>query len=201
MNTTVTFETGLPPKEFFPKAWASEPLTGILTETAIPFALPMPDMDVSLVAVEKDVVIGQCSANRVVKYWNHVEKLDASQQNLSTQIFVRIHQKAVKVEQLYLAQTQEPVEKVLHSAGIAVVPECRGRQLGLTMRERQVELCRQNQFTILFCETTNRYSAATVKNAGFTHIAQFSYENLAQELNHPDLTNLDDSFTVWILKV
>jgi hypothetical protein len=33
-------EKGIPPHEFFNKAWASEPLTNILAEINIPFALP-----------------------------------------------------------------------------------------------------------------------------------------------------------------
>jgi GNAT superfamily N-acetyltransferase len=196
----IIFQTGLPPHEFFPKAWASEPLTGVLKETNIPFALPMPDEDVSLVAQEGDQVIGQCSSNRVVKYWSHLEKVDASDQDLSTRVFIAIHKKAVKDEQTYLEQIGESSETAFHSAGIAVLPEYRGRQLGLQMRERQISLCKDNKMKSLFCETTNRYSAATVESFGFTKIAQYPYETLAKELEHPDLSTLDDCFTVWCLR-
>lgn len=195
-----SFQIGLPPGEFFPKAWASEPLTEVLEGTNIPFALPMPDPDVSLIVKEDNQVVGQCSANRAVKYWTHVENLSLDGQNLSTRIFVAIHKKAVKAEQEYLAQVKESHDQALHSAGIAVLPEYRGRQLGIEMRAHQIALCRENKMTTLFCETTNRFSAATVERFHFTKIAQYPYKELAQELDYADLSKLNDSFTVWCLK-
>lgn len=203
MNSQVnlSFARGIPSHEFFEKAWASEPLTNILTQTNIPFALPMPDEDVSLMAKTSDLVVGQCSTNRVVKYWNHVRTLDASEQNLSTQLFVRIHQKAVVAEEAFLGETNESRQSSFHSAGIAVLPEYRGKHIGLLMREKQIELCKEYKATTLFCETTNRFSAATVQQFGFTKVTEYPYCMLAEELNFPDLKKLDDSFTIWCLKV
>lgn len=198
---SVSFQIGLPPHEFFPKAWASEPLTGVLQETNIPFALPMPDEDFSLVAKEGDQTIGQCSANRAVKYWSHLEKVNADGQNLSTRIFIAIHKKAVKEELAYLTKIGETSETAFHSAGIAVLPEYRGRRLGMQLRERQIYLCKENKMKTLFCETTNRYSAATVASFGFTKIAEYPYKTLSKELDHPGLSALDDFFSVWCLKV
>lgn len=197
---TITFQTGLPPHEFFPKAWASEPLTGVLQGTNISFVLPMPDEDVSVVAQEGNQVIGQCSSNRAVKYWRHLEKIDASDQNSSTRIFVAIHRKAVQDEQAYLKQIGESEETAFHSAGIAVLPEHRGHQLGLQMRAHQIRLCKVNKMRTLFCETTNYYSAATVESLGFTKIAHYPYADLARELKHPDLSTLNGSFTIWCLR-
>lgn len=196
-SSITTIQKGIPTGDFFPKAWASEPLTDKLKGTNIPFALPSSDPDVSLVAKEGDQVIGQCSANRVVKYWSHLDSVDLEGQNLSTRIFVAIHKKAVQVERAHLAEIKEPEEKALHSAGIAVLPEYRGRRLGLDMRARQIALCQELGMTALFCETTNRYSAETVRQFGFTQLAQYPYEALADELGHSDLSTLKDSFTVW----
>lgn len=197
----ISFQVGLPPHEFFPKAWASEPLTDVLKETNIPFALPMPDEDVSWVAKESDQVIGQCSTNKAVKYWSHLEKINTDGQNPSTRVFIAIHSKAVKEEQVYLDQIGESSETAFHNAGIAVLPEYRGRRLGMQMVERQIKLCKENTMKTLFCETTNRYSAAIVANLGFTKLAQYSYEALSKELEYPGLSALDDYFTVWCLKV
>jgi GNAT superfamily N-acetyltransferase len=197
---SLNFSNGIPSYDFLGKAWASEPLTNVLTETNIPFALPEPDKDISLIAEHQGEVVGQCSANRVVKYWDHVEKIDSKDQNLSTQIFVRIHKKAVETEKKYLEQIHEPAESSFHSAGIAVLPEYRGKNIGLSMRAKQIELCREHKATTLFCETTNRFSAATVEKSGFTRIAEYPYSLLADELNHNDLKKLDDSFTIWCLR-
>ncbi len=201
VESVVSFHKGLPPHEFFPKAWASEPLTNVLKETNIPFALPMPDEEFSLVAQERDLIIGQCSANKATKYWTHLQTIHGDEENLSTRLFIAIHQKAVQDEQAYLRQIGESPETALHSAGIAVLPEHRGRQLGLQMRERQIALCKESKMTTLFCETTNHYSAATLEGFGFTKIAQYPYAELAEELKHPSLSALDDSFTVWCLRV
>lgn len=197
----LSFSGGFPAHDFFEKAWAAEPLTNVLTETNIPFALPEPDADISLVAKHDEEVVGQCSANRVLKYWTHVEKVDSTEQNLSTQIFVKIHKKAVVAEKEYLDQINEPIEKSFHSAGIAVLPNFRGNNIGLSMRAKQIEMCKEHKATTLFCETTNRFSAATVEKFGFTKIAEYPYSRLADELSHESLKNLDDSFTVWCLKV
>lgn len=200
-KVNLNFAEGLPSHDFFAKAWADEPLTGVLAETNIPFALPEPDKNISLVAKDKQEVVGQCSANRVVKYWNHVENIDSADQNLSTQIFVKIHKKAVEVEQDYLEQIGEPIEKSFHCAGIAVLPNYRGKNIGLAMRAEQIELCKEHKATTLFSETTNRFSAATVEKFGFTKIAEYPYFTLANELHHPSLSNLNDSFSVWCLKL
>lgn len=139
----LTFEQGIASHDFFEKAWASEPLTNVLRETNIPFALPGADEDISLIAKhEGNSIIGQCSANRVAKYWSHLESINSENQNLSTQIFIQIHKKAIEVEKKYLKQICEPIERSFHSAGIAVLPNYRGKGVGLAMREKQIEVCK-----------------------------------------------------------
>ena len=197
----LSIKTGLPPPGDFFLAWVDEPLTGMLKETDVPFVLPAPDKDVSLVAEDADRVVGQCATYKAVKYWTQIEALNPARQNLSTRIFVAIHKKAVKAEQDHLAQLREDPEKALHSAGMAVLSEYRGRRLGIAMRERQIAICKENKMTTLFCSTTNSYSAATVEPFGFVKIAEYSYGELAKELDHPDLAQLNDSFTLWCLKV
>ena len=200
--SNITIKGGFPSHDFFEKAWASEPLTNVLTETNIPFALPMPDEDISLIAKnEQDLVIGQCSTNLAIKYWNHLENVDHTHQNISTQIFIKIHRKAVQVEKEFIKQINEPLESAFHSAGIAVLPEFRGKNIGLFMRAKQIDLSKQHQATTLFCETTNKFSAATVDKYGFTKIAEYPYSGLAEKLNHPNLSKIDDSFSVWCLKI
>lgn len=200
-HISLSFVRGIPSHEFFEKAWASEPLTNVLKETNIPFALPFPDEDISLMAKCEGSTVGQCSANRVVKYWNHVEGLQPSEQNLSTQMFIKIHQIAVQIEQAYLKEINEPLESSFHSAGIAVLPEYRGKNMGLLMRAKQIELCQEHKATTLFCETTNRYSAATLKPFGFTKVKEYRYSDLAEKLSYSELSKLDDSFTVWCLRI
>ncbi|MBS0359085.1 MAG: hypothetical protein JSS53_07440 [Proteobacteria bacterium] len=98
-------------------ARVSEPLTGALEGTDIPFVLPMPDADISLVAKnEEDLVVGQCSAYRTVKYWDYVEqaKTNAGQQNRSTQAFLRIHEKAIADEKKHLDETGQSKEQSFH---------------------------------------------------------------------------------------
>ena len=202
MRPIFQIRPGLPPNEFYPKAWASEPLTKVLPETNISVALPFPDEVVSLVAMNSDqTVVGQCSANDVVKYWDHVEKFDAGQETISTQVFAQIHRKAATVEKQYLSAIQESLEASLHNAGIAVLPEYRGNGLGRQMVEHQVRVCKDGEKTTLFCETTNRYSAALMEPNGFTKVAEFPYDSLATELGRKPLSNLKDVFTVWCLKV
>lgn len=200
-KTSLNFANGIPAHAFFEKAWASEPLTDVLKETNIPFALPEPDSDISLIAKHEEEVVGQCSTNKVLNYWNHVGEIDSTDQNLSTQIFIRIHKKAVETEREYLNQINEPIENSFHSAGIAVLPNYRGKNIGLSMRAKQIELCKKHKATTLFCETTNRFSAATVDKFEFIKIAEYPYSKLADELNHKDLKKLEDSFSVWCLKV
>lgn len=197
----LSFIKGIPPHDFFEKAWASEPLTSVLQETNIPFALPNADEDISLIAKDEEAVVGQCSTNRVTKYWEHVSNVNPLNQNLSTQIFISIHKKAVEKEMNYLNEIEEPVERSFHSAGIAILPDYRGRKIGSAMRAQQIELCRAYGATTLFCETTNRFSAATVENIGFIKIAEYPYSELADELKHESLKKLNDSFTVWCLRV
>lgn len=200
-NINLSFARGIPSHDFFEKAWASEPLTSVLKETNIPFALPMPDEDISLIAKNGEMVVGQCSTNRVVKYWNHVKQLNPTEQNVSTRLFVNIHQKAVEAEQSYLKEINESEENAFHSAGIAVLPEYRGNKVGLLMRAKQIEICRENNASTLFCETTNRFSAATLQTFGFTKIKEYPYSKLADDLDYAQLSNLDDSFTVWCLRI
>ena len=197
----LTLERGLPPHDFLAKAWASEPLSNVLNGTNIAFALPEPDEDISLIAKDEEKVIGQCSTNRVVKYWNHVDVIGKAE-NLSTEVFVKIHKKAVADEKKYLQAINQSEELAFHSAGIAVLPDYRGLNLGQTMREKQIAICVEQQATTLFCETTNRFSAATVEQFGFFKIAVYSYKDLAVELESPDLNRLkDDSFSVWCRRI
>lgn len=198
---SLSFSRGLPSHDFFEKAWASEPLTNVLTKTNIPYVLPEPDKDISLIAKQEEDVVGQCSTNRTRKYWDQVQKIDPKDQNLSTQIFAKIHKKAVEAEQKYLKELDASIEHSFHSAGIAVLPNFRGKKIGLSMRARQIKLCKEQKATTLFCETTNKFSATTVEKCGFTKIAEYSYSKLAEEFNHEGLKKLDDSFSVWCLKM
>ena len=141
------------------------------------------------------------ATNKVIAYWNHLEKIDASQQNKSTQLFVKIHKKATEDEEKYLQQIDEPRERSFHSAGIAILPEHRGNNIGLTLRLKQIETCKEKKATTLFCETTNFFSAATVEKTNFVKLATYPYKDLAVELSHPDLNKLNDSFSVWCRKV
>jgi N-acetylglutamate synthase-like GNAT family acetyltransferase len=198
----LSIERGLPPSHFLEPAWASEPLTQTLKEADIPFSLPQADEDISLIAKQENGdVIGQCSAYRAIKFWKHLETLDSTHQNEPTKVFINIHKIAARAEIQYLQEIQESKENAFHSAGIAVLPNYRGRQLGLKMRKVQIELCRKNKATILFCITTNKYSAKTVEQCGFSKIADFPYPQLATEVNAQCLRNLTDSFTVWCVKV
>src|SRR5574342_676543 len=192
MAIKVSFTKGLPPQEFFPKAWSDEPLSSALKleETDISFTLPLPDENVSIVAKENEIVIGQCSASSVIKYWDHLGAIDTTQQNARTRAFITIHQKAVNAEQKFLSEMNGSVEKSLHSAGIAVLPEYRGYGLGEWMRDRQITLCKEHKITTLFCETTDSFSAATVQPFNFTKIAEYPYKDLAVELECPELSKL-----------
>src|SRR5574342_369396 len=167
MAIKVSFTKGLPPQEFFPKAWSDEPLSSALKleETDISFTLPLPDENVSIVAKENEIVIGQCSASSVIKYWDHLGAIDTTQQNARTRAFITIHQKAVHAEY-------------------------RGYGLGEWMRDRQITLCKEHKITTLFCETTDSFSAATVQPFNFTKIAEYPYKDLAVELECPELSKL-----------
>ena len=105
-------------------------------------------------------------------------------------------------EKKYLQAINQSEELAFHSAGIAVLPDYRGLNLGQTMREKQIAICVEQQATTLFCETTNRFSAATVEQFGFFKIAVYSYKDLAVELESSDLNKLkDDSFSVWCRRI
>lgn len=198
-----SIECGIPPHDFFGPAWESEPLTGVLKETNILRALPFPDAEVSYVAKDGEGgVIGQCSANAVTKYWEHLEQLETTGENLSTQIFVKIHQKAVAVERDHLRALGKSEGDSLHNAGVAVLPEHRGKRIGIILERAQIDLCRALGKTTLFCETTNRHSAQIMEKSGFEVVAKFPYAQLAEELGHPELKGLNgDAFTVWCLKI
>jgi hypothetical protein len=195
-------EHGLPEENLF-KAWKNEPLTKKLSGTNIPFALPLPDASMSIVAKYKGRTIGQCSTSKTLTYWSHLDTLDVTRENKSTQTFVKIHQKAVTDEKKYLKEIEESEPQSLHSSGIAVLPKFRGNNLGFLMRKQQIKLCKyEQQATTLFCETTNSFSASTVKMANFYKIAEYPYKDLAIELEHPELAEIhDDSFSVWCLKL
>lgn len=199
-NFELQIVRGLPPMSFVERAWASEPLTQIIRAN-IPFVLPMADEDISLLAKVNGEVVGQCSTNRLSNFWEKVKVLDTSAQDLDTQLFAKITQKAVAAEEEYLSSLGEKLEFCFHSAGIAVLPECRGKNLGLKLREKQIKLCKKFAAKILFCETTNRFSAVTVEKFGFVKVAEFYYPDLAVELEHEPLSELKDSFTVWCLKL
>jgi len=194
---------GIPSSPFFAKAWGDEPLTSVLKETDIPFSLPLPHPQLSTIAINEEAneVIAQCSTNEVVKYWEHVTHVDLSQKNKSTCTFVKIHQKAVEVEKKYLKELGENEENSLHSAGIAVLAEYRGQEIGLQLRKEQIKICLEKKATTLFSETTNKFSAKTVEEIGFLRLATYSYPDLANELNNDDLKKLDDAFSIWCLKL
>ncbi len=69
------------------------------------------------------------------------------------------------------------------------------------MIERQIELCKELKQTTLFCETTNRYSAAIMEHFYFTQVIKYSYKELAEDLGCSDLAQIDDSFGVWCLLI
>jgi ribosomal protein S18 acetylase RimI-like enzyme len=192
---------GIPPHDFFEKAWESEPLTKMLKDVNIPAALPFPDEDISLIAELDNVVIAQCSSNRVVKYWDHVKNIDMNQQTSSTQKFINIHKKAIEDEEIYLASIGEPKSKSFHNAGIAVLPKHRGHRIGEKLTEAEIELCSKSNATTLFCETTNKYSAAIVQSLRFFKIKEYLYKDLAVELSTPELCESSDSFSVWCRKL
>lgn len=201
LELDVKIEQGLPELSFFQHAWKSEPLTKKLPETNIPYALPLPDATMSVVAKYKDSTIGQCSTNKTLTYWTHLDSIDAAKENQSTQAFVKIHQKAVADERKYLKKINESEVDSLHSAGVAVLPEYRGVGLGFFMRKEQIKLCKKQKATTLFCETTNSFSAITAQKANFFKVAEYPYKELAQELNQPNLAEIDDIFSVWCLKL
>ena len=120
---------------------------------------------------------------------------------MSTQIFVKIHRKAVEQEKLFLKSIAESVDQSYHNAGIAVLPSYRGFNIGLLMCAQQIDLCHQLGITTLFCETTNRFSARIVEKVGFIKIAEYPYAQLAEEFNYHDLKKIEDNFTVWCLKI
>ena len=195
-------EQGLPEESFFQEAWATEPLTAKLNGVNITFALPFPDANMSIVAKFNDSTIGQCSTNRTLTYWSHLDTIDVSHENKSTQTFVKIHQKAVADEKKHLHKNEESESQSLHSAGIAVLSKFRGNNLGFFMRKEQIKLCKnEQQATTLFCETTNSFSASTVKKAHFSMVAEYPYKELAIELEHPELAEINDSFSVWCRKL
>lgn len=192
----ITTVKGLPSFEFIKSAWADEPLTAKLKGADIPFCLPPPDEDVSLLA--QDVtgqVIGQCSANRAETYWNHVEQLDPTDQNESTQVFAKIHNLAVQTERDHFQFLDLDIKTAYHRAGIAILPEFRGQNLGRGMIEESVEECKKLGAKVIYCETTNRYSANLMEN--FELIREFPYSSLAVKFNAPKLSELDDSFSIW----
>ncbi len=202
-----SIERGIPGHQFFGPAWESEPLTKTLNqangdETDVSFTLPFPDAEISYVAKDESKNdIGQCSANKAVKYWKHVEYLDASEKNRSTQIFTTIHKKAVEAETLFLKKAELSEETAYHNAGIAILPQHRQQGIATALTCKQIELCKEIGATSLFCETTNKLSAVIMNKLGFTKIADFSYSTLALELQIPALENLNDSFSVWYLKI
>lgn len=202
----LSFEIGLPSSEFYAKAWASEPLTAALQQVNLLFALPPADHEKSKIAVVRPenkpaLIIGQCSANEISTYWNHISSLNLAEQNKATHVFVAIHAKAVSAEQEYLKKLGISPNKVIHNAGIAVLPEYRGKGLGIAMMKQQMELSKKLNRSFLFCETTNRYSAEICRKLGFTEIASYPYKTLASELHSQDLLKINDSFTVWGAKI
>lgn len=202
-QTTNNFEfsRGLPPMSFLETAWASEPLTGVLKDTNIPFALPAPDPKISVVVKDHDRVIGQGSSTSICKYWDHIAKIDTTEQNLSTQIFVKIQKLAVQAEKECLEKLGESPEKAYRNAGTAVLPKYRGKKVGAAMAVEQMKICHEIGAKVLFCETTNRYSAVIAKSFGFSKVVEYPYSVLASKLDHPSLSEIEDSFTIWVLKV
>lgn len=55
--------------------------------------------------------------------------------------------------------------------------------------------------TGLFCETTNRYGAATITPYSPELVAEFPYKDLARELNAPRLAEINDTFKAWYKKI
>ncbi len=202
-----TINIGIPGHDFFGPAWESEPLTQKLNqaygnETQIGFTLPFPDQDISHIAQDiNQVVIGQCSANKASTYWKHVEKLDATKENFSTQIFTAIHQKAVADERTYLMDQKFNERSAFHNAGIATLPSHRNQGIAKSLISKQIQLLREKGATVIFCETTNKISANIINEMKFQKIVEYSYSSLASELQCAPLKEIDDSFTVWCLKL
>jgi GNAT superfamily N-acetyltransferase len=195
----IVIDAGIPPYEFFPLAWADEPLTSeqVLAGADIMYTLPHAAPERSLVATFQEEVIGQCSLNDTATYWDHVNRLDASSQAQSTQTFVALHQLAAKAEIQYLDLINEDVEHSEHNAGIAVLPEHRGHGIGKLMAEEQIKQSAARGKTTLFCETTNAHSANIMKQLMFKPVVVHAYRDLAKETGNANLNNLDDSFSVW----
>ncbi len=197
-NIELNYVTGLPPIEFYKEAWVDEPVTNALPETNISFSLAKQDETTSLIAIFDQTVIGQCSSNKTEQYWGYLDReVEQGKENFSTYIFFKVHRKAMKIEITYLKSVNESVDNSFHNAGIAVMPKYRGKNIGLALTSRQIDLLENHKATTLFCETTNKYSANIVKELGFIKVAEFPYSQLAEELDYSKLNKIDDSFSVW----
>lgn len=71
----------------------------------------------------------------MLTYWRHLNTVDTTHENRSTQTFVKIHQKAVADEKKHLREIDKSEYQSLHSAGIAILPKFRGNNLGFFMRK------------------------------------------------------------------
>jgi ribosomal protein S18 acetylase RimI-like enzyme len=192
-------EAGIPPDEFFTLAWADEPLTSkqVLIDTDIIHALPTPVPERSLVAKLDGRVIAQCSLYDTATYWNHVNRLDTSSSNESTQTFVAIHRLTTKLEKEYLDMIGEDIQQSEHNAGIAVLPESRGHGIGKLLTAEQIKQSKARGKTTFFCQTTNIHSAKIMEQLKFRLIAAYAYRDLAKVTGNSNLNNLDDSLSVW----
>jgi predicted N-acetyltransferase YhbS len=198
----IRLEYKLSPPGVLDSAWEDEPLSAKLPELDITMTMPPPDHDISLLAKNHNGdIIGHCMATRTFKIWQYLDNVDDSKLNASTRTLIAIHKKSVKDEQAHLRLLDTEQENSMHSAGIAVLPEYRGKRVGEMLRTAQIQMCHEQKATTLFCMTTNYFSALNVKKTGFTQIAEYPYKDLAVELQCDELDTLAGAFAVWCRKI
>ncbi len=196
----VNIDTGMPPKDFYSVAWGDEPLTTkALIGTDIPYSLPLGQPDCSYLAKNNHGdVIGQCSTNDVVAYWDHINACNITGTNEATKCFIEIHQLAVKVQSDYAFINRFDSAVCAHIAGIAVLPNHRRQKVATLLTEHQIQELKQAGKKALFAETTNHKSAGIMRKLNFFKVASYPYNELAKTIGNSSLTTLeDDSFTVW----
>ncbi len=183
------------------KHGGDETLTVALPKIDYGAAFPEPDQQTSFVAVKNGKEVGQCSSQPTLRYWKNTERVSRHGLNSSTLAVFKIHDRVVELEKKHLEKIGETPEKSMRSAGIAVIPEERGYNIGKMMRNAQIEVTKKNGMTTLFSECTNTYSASTITPFAPEVVAEFPYKDLAIEISEPRLSTINDSFRVYCKKV
>lgn len=203
-GAAIKIEQGMPPFAFYPVAWGDEPLTSqALIGTDIMYSLPSGDETRSFVAKDDaGTVIGQCSTNDVVTYWDHLNTRKMAEQNSATKSFIEIHQLAVKAELEYAQKNGLEAADCAHNAGIAVLPKVRRQKVATHLTKQQIQSCKEANKQALFVETTNHKSADIMQSFSFYKVASYPYKDLAKEIGNAGLNKLEgDSFSVWCKKL